>query len=374
MALGRRLHELVSRISGSTSLQEGLRREPRETLGRLGLPVPSGSGALLVPGVRAPVCIDATVLAGADTGPAAAGEPPFDARLVCYGVRPAALLHGPEAHLARTGRLLRRLALAAILSPDEYDPLPDQGKGGFANRAGRLRPARPGSGAHRRLIVATSWDGATLGWLALALGWDGLLGRFLGYPPCCVAAFEERWPEAQREHEGDLLPLLLHPRAEGAVVALGAWRSSVHARYAGPTLVPHFPCNVDCPATRAQADRAFHVLQVAEPATAVALRSRLRSPVVLGGTAGVAVLGGTTSASQTSQEVRIEYAPEEAWVSDPTTSLGQAVLSSTALRARRDRHEVAIGVGGGGLRLDALLVVTDPSSETRIRQPARASA
>lgn len=342
-ALARRLDSMVSRIGSDAALREMLANDGESALAHLGLPSVSGVGSLPVGLVCAPRPVHPQVLAPKawEPGLPVDDAPPLEARLICYGVRPAALLHGPEMVLATVGRWLRSLGLVAILSPDEYDPVPDRGKGGFSNLAGQRGPARPGARRHRRLVVATSEADAVIAWLALAFGWERLLGLTLGYPPCCVTAFEERWPTASRYHDGDLIPLLLEAALEGSVASVPDWRSSVHARYAGPTLVSHFPCRLGCAATRQQAERTLAALAILEPANLADMVCTMTAPAILGGTDGLAILRGATVTMESSRGVRLAYDPAEAWVSDPGSPIGRAVLDANTVVADRTQRHVA---------------------------------
>ena len=161
------------------------------------------------------------------------------------------LLHGPEPELSGWVSWAERRGFTALLSSYQWEPRTDLGKGGYSNLSGDHRPAEAGSGAWRSLLVSADEDRAILGWLCLHFGWDGFLGQLLGYPCCCAAAFAERWPAAIEGHQGDLAPLTL--AASGPPPY--DWRVNVFARYFGASLIQHFPCRFQCPASRESAER-----------------------------------------------------------------------------------------------------------------------
>lgn len=95
---------------------------------------------------------------------------------------------------------------------------------------------------------------------AVARAWTSgdsrAIGELLGYPPCCIAAFVERWVEGRW-----LDPTW--PTAE-ATAAAGGHQTTTHQidlagppeanlllRWIGVRLVPHLPCRFDCRASEA---------------------------------------------------------------------------------------------------------------------------
>jgi hypothetical protein len=113
------------------------------------------------------------------------------------------LEHGPEEALLRLAYHARARGLTALFGPYEFEGDSDARRFGYSNRAGPPRPARPGSGAWRTLLIGPDPALAELAWIALATGWDQLLGQLLGYPACCAKFFEQRWGEAWSNFAGD---------------------------------------------------------------------------------------------------------------------------------------------------------------------------
>ena len=132
-------------------------------------------------------------------------EPGLELRLLAYGLKPLVLVHGLEAELQATMAWAESRGFTALLAADEWDRGSDDGKGGYSNLATGLRRARAGSGAWRSILVGADEDHVMLGWLALTLGWDEMLGRLLGYPACCATAFARRWKHAVESHQGDVI-------------------------------------------------------------------------------------------------------------------------------------------------------------------------
>jgi len=167
--------------------------------------------------------------------------------------------------------------LTALFGPYEFEVDTDARRFGYSNRAGPPRPARPGSGAWRTLLIGLDPALAELAWIALATGSDELLGQLLGYPACCARFFEQRWGEAWSNFAGDPGSLLLTARAD-PMQAL-PWRANIFARYLAPCLVAHFPCRFDCPATLTLARRAEAALARFRPDLAAAARAGMRQLV-----------------------------------------------------------------------------------------------
>jgi hypothetical protein len=202
--------------------------------------------------------------------------------------KPMALLYGPEYYLSALADWATRLSLVALLSGCEYTPVSDRGKGGFSNRTGSERPARARSNSWRGLLVSQSEDHAILGWLALLFHWDLFLGRILGYPDCCCYAFEERWPQAIANHQGDLAVLSLDASRRGPY----DWRCNIFSRYFGHQLLHHFPCSLTCMATLGIARAYLQSLYIHEPEYAQTLSQLMISPIIFSEEEGVFLFPG----------------------------------------------------------------------------------
>jgi hypothetical protein len=285
----------VRRLAVATAHDSGFRRalaaDARSALRSLGLEHPAVPTSLAPGPATSLPELNAATLLGIPAGPG--GEPSRneeqDLVLLSWGARPLLLWHGPEASLVSWAARARARGLTALLSACEFTPETDLRLGGYSNCLSDLRPARPGSGFWRGLLISPSAATTVLGWLALWQGWDVLLGHLLGYPACCVDAFGRRWPTAWAQAAGDL-GLLLAAETGGAPRL--PWELNIFARYFGVGLVAHFPCRLDCPASLALARRFAQSLSLAMPEAFDAGRELLASVVVAAGEDGVAVLPG----------------------------------------------------------------------------------
>ncbi len=303
------------------------RRILTEPLAAFGLAEGAASAPLLAEGGRrAPPeafgdAITGALLFGEEGAGPEGGPPPLEARLTASGLRPAALLHGPEPQLAAWLRWAEDRGLWGLLSALEWRKAEDEGKGGYSNLAPAPTPARPGSGAMRSLLIAPDKDRALLGWMAVALGWDSVVGEVLGFPPCCRAFFEANWPKAAAERQGDLAPLVLEATRTAGAEGPHDWRLNLFARYFGAEILSHFPCRCDCAASLAQAQRLEAGLRLLDPERAARTRSLMRGLVLYSERGGVALAPeGRLGASG------IE-APQGWLLSDPQGPLGRALAS-----------------------------------------------
>lgn len=228
------------------------------------------------------------VLFGAEAEPLDGPLPAQAARLVAYGAKPACVVHGPERELCRVLASANRLGLVGLLSPTEAVLAGDAQKAGFSNLPREVRPARPGSGAWRQMVLARDEGRAVLAWAGLAYGWDGLLGAALGFPDCCVRRFLLDWDRAVAQHGGDPAgPLMAR---EGAGPA--DWRINVLGRYLGSRVLEHFPCGWRCGPSRRLAERYVRALTRHEPQTVLRLTEALRCPYVYTPDQGVLAFPG----------------------------------------------------------------------------------
>jgi hypothetical protein len=263
---------------------------------------------------------------------------PLELRLLAYGSKPLALLHGPEADLTGWVAWAERRRYTALLSSYQWQPHEDLGKGGYSNLTSDHLPAEAGSGAWRCLLVCPDEDRAILGWLCLHFGWDALLGRLLGYPSCCAASFAERWPTAVRDHQGDLAPLSLQVSGPPP----HDWRLNVFGRYFGATLIQHFPCRFDCAASAAVARRAAWALERLEPDYFAAIRELLRAPVLYTETMGVALARGGRIRSREG-ESELTYDPAQLLLTEPGSALGKALIAGARVTAAFGEAHLKVG-------------------------------
>jgi len=309
-------------IRNDPSFRRSLKNDARGTLAGRGFD-PTDVPPTLPPAREADVLVTHGQLFGLrrESAPVAA---PLELRLLAYGLKPLALVHGREAELAAFLNWAEARSYTALLSANEWEWVDDEGKGGFGNLTAARRRAGTGSQAWRSLLVGPDEDRVVLAWLALALGWDELLGRLLGYPACCTAAFVDRWPAAVAYHQGDLTPIVMAASGLGPHDA----RANILGRYFGSGLIQHFPCRFDCEATLAEAAQVEFFLEAWEPALAEQARAVLAAPALYTERDGVAILTGA--------EVRLDEGGVIATY-DPAATLVTKLGGSLDLALRRSR-------------------------------------
>lgn len=282
--------------------------------------------------------LDVALLFGLPFQPAPV-TPPLTAVLVSLGLKPLALVHGGEHELTRLGAWAASRSLVALLSPEELCSAPDEGKGGYMNLVHGRRPARAGSGAMRGLVIGLDENQAILGWLSLLFQWDDFLGRLLGYPTCCTAAFVERWDRAVAEHQGDPSVLGLAASRRGPF----DWRLNVFGRYFGASLIEHFPCTFRCEASLAIARRHEAGLRLFAAEQAEAIQAVLDAPVLYTERHGVfSFPGGRLEQHEDTQA--LSYAPERMRSTVSGTPLHEALSRRGRIEARGG--QIALGPGG----------------------------
>lgn len=332
----------VEAMAGDPVQRRELRYRPADALARWGLAAPSLPRELPIRSHEVSVWLDEVTLFGI-AGDGDDVRLPLEARLVVYALRGMALLHGDEPTLGRIAAKSRYLGLAAIMAPHEFLPLAEEDKNGFVN-LGRAQPARAGSGNLRGLVIAADWNRAVLGWLSLLFGWHDLLGRLLGYPECCTAAFAERWPVAARDYRGDAALLLLS--RETPVMADVPWQTNVLGRCFTAPPISHFPCSLDCSATRELADRTLERLCAIEPEQAAAIRRDASLPLLVTEQSGVFRFDSADFSGH-----RLTYDAATVTYATRATEVAAAVASARAIDVR------AQGLYIGGQKVDGHLLL-----------------
>ncbi|MEO1445984.1 MAG: hypothetical protein AAFV46_07075, partial [Cyanobacteria bacterium J06635_11] len=272
------LHQFVLKTCQDPVFRRSLRYHPKETLVAAGFPGHLAPEELPVRHYTVSVFLDAPTLFGVEAVAYAgltAAQIPIELKLALYGAKPLAMVHGQEDWVNTLAAWARANGLVAMLSPDEFEPCEDENKGGYVNQVTRCYPARAGSGRWRRLLVSRSSQYTMLGWLSLLFGWDHLLGRLFGYPACCAKAFDQRWLTACDRYQGDVASLVLQEQSPEAFVGQYGWQANMLGRYFGAEIISHFPCDLNCSATMAVAERLYCTYHHFEPEAASAFQRAL---------------------------------------------------------------------------------------------------
>ncbi len=327
----KRLHSFVKGVCADYGLRHDLQHEPRRALARLGFDGEQAPASLAPPGHAVSVRLDGDALWGRQPGRGVARHPAesrVETKLCLSRAKPMLLDHGPEPYAEQLVAWARTRGMTAILSPYEFRPVAANGQGGYSNSMTGCRPAQPGSGAWRTILASWEPERVLLGWCCLLLGWDELLGRLLGYPHCCTETFARRWPQALREHAGDVAALMLMESGREGYRGPNGWESNVFGRYFGHELIQHFPCRFECQATARLARRNLMALREVAPQQAAEAIEMLRSPVLFTLTQGVALFPGAVVEPQ-GQALRFD--PERVLCSLSGGELGRRVAEANGL-------------------------------------------
>jgi hypothetical protein len=114
---------------------------------------------------------------------------------------------------------------------------------------------------------------------------DGLLGRLLGYPECCVSAYLSSLSVTSQLDP--MLPLLNRSFQSGRINQFAL--PSPFARYLGGGFFSHFPCSMNCSRTSATAARSASAVASVFPLMATTLMELDAGFVAFGRDAGVCV-------------------------------------------------------------------------------------
>jgi hypothetical protein len=336
----RRLEHFVAKALTDPIFRRRLRYHPQQALLAHGFEIEETPAQLGIKHYQVDVLINSAQLFGLQSS--IYESVPLDLRLVAYGVKPIALIHGPEYELTGLVEWAEQRGFTALLSPQEWQPLADLGKGGYCNRTGTRQRAQAGSGRWRSLLVGWDEDHCLLAWLCLLFDWDKFLGRLLGYPDCCADAFRERWPRALEQHQGDLTVFTANASGPGPF----DWRCNNLGRYFGFELIQHFPCQFNCPETLRLAENYADALGYYEPENLENLLSCLQAPVLYTEHDGVIIF--TQAQTQyTEQGSELNYDPNACLVTQADSSITQTILQATQLTA--DNLERSIRINGKAL-------------------------
>jgi hypothetical protein len=278
--------------------------------------------------------------------PPAGGEPcggwpqGVEGKLVLARAKPLLLEHGPEDRMAGLAARLRREGMKALLSPYEFLPATESSKAGYSNLTTGQGPARAGSGRWRSLVAGWEPERVEAAWLCLLFGWDEFLGRLLGYPTCCAAAFARAWPEARQHHGGEVANVMLR-RLPGAWAGGFGWETNIFGRYLGVEAIQHFPCDFNCAETVRLARRNRKVLAALWPADAGQL-NRLAVPVLYTEHAGAVLFPGASVEQNDNGGATMSFEVASIVSTEPDGELAKS-LAACGGRLAADGRRIVVG-------------------------------
>jgi hypothetical protein len=148
-----------------------------------------------------------------------------------------------------------RHGFQAVAGGERFILRPDQGKGGWCNRAERVKRPEGNEGV-RSVYIASDASLAEAARLFEEAGIEDFFGALLGIPRCCREAYETFQPVAQaRQHDFVLIVLGNTP----GPTPYDFWLNYA-AQYFGRSLLSFFPCSFRCPLAVSAAKRTFEML------------------------------------------------------------------------------------------------------------------
>ncbi len=119
-----------------------------------------------------------------------------------------------------------------------------------------------------------------------------LLGRILGYPPCCCRFFSTHFPEQSEKDNDYVLPMIQASDHDNLVEARYPWKNNVFVRYGDFALLSHFPCHLGCSESQQLAETYWQVIQHFRPKYAEMTENMLKWAVLYMPYSGVFFLRG----------------------------------------------------------------------------------
>jgi hypothetical protein len=251
-----------------------------------------------------------------------------EVKLLVYGIKKTVLILGSEDELLAVGNSLRHAGFHVLLTPYLVLPDRDSSKNGFSNRMLRISLQEGGASSQLRrgLIASCSENDAITAWLSAYLGWDWLLGSLLGYPTCCIEAFEREWDNARHIHGGDLVPSIIHRSGIGPF----SWHTNAIARYFGPCTIQHFPCTFTCSETIKISKAVFSKLTLEEPMLAKRIEHVMASPMIYTEASGVFAFPGANTEFDGGEWI-MSYVTNDVLCTSNETQLAKVITSTDVL-------------------------------------------
>jgi len=160
-----------------------------------------------------------------------------------------------DAELFAASKIFDSLGLPYFLSDRKYLSKEDTGKGGFSNSFYGTVGLNVPVGS---FLVYIGWNKEQVAEARFAetSGDNSLLGKYLGYPKCCIHAFTRAQPESAVAQNDFTLPILKKNNRE-----LSYDPFSIHLpMYFGYGLFSHFPCSTNCSSTSSMSHQTLKTL------------------------------------------------------------------------------------------------------------------
>ena len=160
-----------------------------------------------------------------------------------------------DVQLIAAVKIFESLDLSYFLSDRKYLSVEDTGKGGFSNSFSGTVDVDVPIGDFL-VYIGRDQEQVAGARLAETSGNNSILGQYLGYPECCIRAFERAQNEAAELQNDFTLPILKRNNFE-----LSCDPFSVHLpQYFGYGLFSHFPCSTNCDTTSLMSQETLKML------------------------------------------------------------------------------------------------------------------
>ena len=238
--------------------------------------------------------------------------------MVAEGLRPACRLRITRDELPQLAEEAGSLALKMLVGFDAVAVKNVEGRQGFSEWGRRERLSPHGRRDCYVYIVRDHIHGQQLRRSDEA-GDDTAVGELLGYPPCCISAFNVLVNTAM-----GCDPVISRYKDDSSI----DWMMNVSLLCFGFTLLSHVPCDPECPLSKDLAIDYYDFLLALRQAAAAELKSKLSTRVLHTQTLGIAAFNGRT------HEAGLEV--DELCIVDPESVLGKMLCCGSSIIRETD--------------------------------------
>lgn len=241
-------------------------------------------------------------------------------------------------------RLAEAFGFAVIDGRRRYICGRDTGKGGFGNHLVTGSVGRT-AGIKFAYVARTAEEAEAARHCEEAGDSEGF-GLRLGIPSCCRKAYRTFLPEADRSHQGDLLPQVWSNSSRHK--PFDPWLN-IAARYFGTCLISFFPCSFHCSAAHRVATEAFKLLSTYDPTLAHSFLAAHRTNILYTDRLGVHLFTRGATSGRIAYDQASLLSTEESSLSS-LLRRGDNIVVENERRIIVRRGELTVGqVSGGGL-------------------------
>jgi hypothetical protein len=264
----------------------------------------------------------------------------MDIELVRANAKPAARIVTEVDELPNILRFCHENSLKLSFSPFTFT-MDDETGVGYSNMITQFGPLELNRKAGVFAYISRSLSPLMTVWIAELLGDHQAVGKMLGYPPCCIDFYRKNIRLANREYSGEFAYLTFRNSRPSAKYGEFPYFTNNVTRYFGETLLSHFPCSFNCPASVSLAMNYLAALNEIRTFDVEHIKTRMKSIVLYCKSQGIFWLRNCMSRGNA-----FHYSLDSVSASDRYSDLYMAIRIGDSISISEHRDRISVNNNG----------------------------